>query len=86
METIVFEQAVATGIWTVLFVALFFYVLKRNDKREDNYQKVIENNQKTIASHQKIIENLTVKFCLVEDIQRDISDIKDKLFMNKNRR
>ena len=83
METIVFEQAVATGIWTVLFVALFFYVLKRNDKREDDYQRVIENNQKTIASHQKIIENLTTKFCLVEDIQRDISDIKDKLFMNR---
>ena len=53
-----------------LFVYLFWYTLKRNEAREDKYQKIIDENQ-------KIITNLSDKLDVVEDIKKDIDDIKE---------
>lgn len=53
------------GAWALLFVYMLFYVLKNNGEREKKYQE--------------IIENLTEQFCLVEDVQRDVREIRDIL-------
>lgn len=42
MEHEILRLAASQGIWTVLFVALFFYVLRENSKRESNYQTIIQ--------------------------------------------
>lgn len=50
------------GPFAVLFAWLLFYTLKENSKREINYQN--------------IINKLTDKFDVVEDIKKDVDEIK----------
>lgn len=60
------------GLWAALFTFLLFYVLRENSKREEKYQKVIENNQTVIEKLANIID---VK---IEDIQKTVCEfIKD---------
>lgn len=65
MEEKLIELGAANGIWALLFVALFLYTIYDSRKREANYQK--------------IINDLSDKFGIVEDIQKDVSDIKVEL-------
>ena len=58
-----FEMAAQSGIWSVLFVSLFFYQIKDSKTREEKYQKTI----KTLA------DSLSV----VNDIKEDVQNIKD---------
>jgi hypothetical protein len=60
------------GLFAVLFVALLWYVLQDSRNREKRYCE-------TIAENQKIIINLTEKFCVVDDINKDVQDIKAEL-------
>ena len=48
MEQALIEAATTQGIWVLLFVSLFLYTIKNNeklvekqDKREENYQKLL---------------------------------------------
>lgn len=41
MEAELIKVVTSQGIWAVLSVFLIFYILKAQEKREDNYQKVI---------------------------------------------
>ena len=41
MEIEVLKFAASQGLWAVLFVALLFYVLKENSKREEKFQEII---------------------------------------------
>ncbi len=72
MEKSLLELAAANGIWAALFVFLFIYVLYDSRRREAKYQKAIEQNQ-------SIIKELTAKFGILEDVQKDVSDIKSEL-------
>lgn len=72
MEKSLMELAAANGIWAALFVFLFIYVLYDSRKREGKYQDTIKENQ-------SIIKELSSKFGIVEDIQNDVSYIKDEL-------
>lgn len=70
MENKVMELAMQQGIWAVLFVALLFFVLNENSKREGKYQD--------------IISKLTEKFECIEQglntIKDDVKEVKDKMF------
>ncbi|NMM62377.1 hypothetical protein HBE96_06680 [Clostridium sp. P21] len=70
MENEVFKLALQQGLWAALFVALLFFVLKENSKREEKYQD--------------IISKLTDKFECIEKglngIKEDIKEVKDKIF------
>ena len=72
MEKTLMELAAANGIWAALFVFLFIYVLYDSRRRENKYQKTIEENQ-------SIIKELSSKFGILEDVQKDVSDIKADL-------
>lgn len=72
MEQELFKLAAGNGIWAALFVALFLYTIYDSRHREKNYQIVIHENQ-------EIIKELSQKFGVVEDIQSDVSYIKDEL-------
>lgn len=60
------KMAASQGFFAVLFVALLFYVLRENSKRE--------------ASYQEIIAELSGKLGIVEDIQDDVKEIKNKIY------
>jgi len=72
MEETLMNLASANGIWAALFVFLFLYVLYDSRRREQKYQDTIKENQ-------IIINKLSEKFGIVEEIQKDVSYIKDEL-------
>ena len=41
MDTKIIEIISTQGAWAVLSVTLIFYILKAQEKREENYQKMI---------------------------------------------
>ena len=60
MENKIWELIISQGIFAVLFVLLLFYVLKENGKREERYQKLLEELSKNY-------EGLKDAFCLFKD-------------------
>lgn len=75
MENELLKLASSQGIWAALSVALIFYILKAQEKR-DIKQEEREKN------YQGIIEKLTEKFNIVEDVKKDVEEIKEKLTLN----
>jgi len=65
VESEVIKLATSQGFYAVLFVVLLFYVLRENAKRESQYQKTIDT--------------LAQKLDIVEDIGKDVSEIKVSL-------
>ena len=56
---------VSNGVFAILFVWLFVYQLKDSSKREQKYQQTISE--------------LTQHLSTLEEVRRDITDIKDYL-------
>lgn len=77
MENEFIKLASSQGIWAALSVVLIFYILKAQEKR-DVRQEEREMN------YQNIISKLTDKLNIVEDVKKDVEDIKDFVFKNKN--
>ncbi|AAO37401.1 hypothetical protein DP153_00240 [Clostridium tetani] len=69
MENEVLKLASSQGIWAALSVVLIFYILKAQEEREKNYQD--------------IISKLTDKFNIVEDVKKDVKEIKDYVYKKK---
>lgn len=44
-----FEAALQQGIWAVLYIYLFFRMLRENATREEKYQSMIENLSTNIS-------------------------------------
>lgn len=72
MEQTLLDLAAANGLWAALYVFLFLYVLYDSRNREKKYQITIQENQ-------AIIKELSQKLGIVEDIQRDVVDIREEL-------
>ena len=77
MENEIIKMASSQGMWATLTVGLIFYVLKSQEKR-DVRQEDRENK------YQEIIINITEKLNLVEDVKKDVKDIKEYVF-SKNK-
>ena len=76
MEEKILELASSQGIWTALTVALIFYILKNQEKRDLRQ----EDREK---KYQEIISSLTDKLNLVEDVKKDVEEIKEHVFKNR---
>ena len=61
----VLKMAASQGFFAVLFVVLLFYVLRENAKREEKYQSTINI--------------LAEKFDVVDDIRKDVVEIKENI-------
>ncbi len=72
MEEKIIEMAATQGIWALLSIALIFYIIKTQEKR-DMRQEERERN------YQSIISSLTDRLNVVEDIKEDVAQIKDFL-------
>lgn len=61
MEQEALKLATSQGLWAVLFVALLFWVLKENARRESKYQE--------------LLSNLTERFGLLEDVKEKVDQM-----------
>lgn len=69
MENELSKLASTQGIWAALSVALIFYILKAQEKRDDKQDQREKN-------YQDIISKLTEEFNIVENVKKDVEEIK----------
>lgn len=72
MESEILKAASTQGIWAVLSISLLFYILKAQEKRDLKQ----EDREKR---YQEIIEILSDKLNLIDDIKKDILEIKNSV-------
>ncbi|BDR67951.1 hypothetical protein K144312032_21790 [Clostridium tetani] len=72
METEIMKVAISQGFGYVLFTFLLVYLLKTTQDRENRYNNTIDKNQ-------SIIQDLAVKLNLIEDVKKDVQEIKGKI-------
>lgn len=70
MESELLKLASSQGIWSALSVALIFYILKAQEKRD------VKQEQRE-ANYQSIIKNLTDKLGLLKEVKSDIKEVKE---------
>ena len=61
METEIIKLAASQGIFAVLFVALLFYVLRYNEKREERLMACLEKLTQDVGEIKSDIEELKGK-------------------------
>ena len=74
MEQALIEAATTQGIWVLLFVSLFMYMIKNNEKLAEKQDKREEN-------YQKLLSDMTEKYAVVEDIRNSVDEIQKKVEM-----
>jgi len=72
MHSELLKLATSQGIWATLSIFLILYVLKAQEKR-DIRQEDREKN------YQEILSKLTDKLNIVEDVKKDVEDIKNHI-------
>lgn len=65
METALLDSAIKNGLFAIMFVFLFIYMLKENKEREQKYISTIDK--------------LSDKIGIVEEIREDIIEIKSDI-------
>lgn len=58
MEQEIVKLAANQGLWAVLFVALLFYVLRYNEKREERLMSCLEKLTQDVGCIREDIEDL----------------------------
>lgn len=72
MEQTLIEAATTQGIWVLLFVVLFIYTIKNNEK-------LVERQNAREENYQKLLSEITAKYAVVEDIKDCVEEIKKKV-------
>lgn len=72
MEQEIIKVAISKGLKYALFVFLLIYVLKTTQERENRLNATIDKNQ-------SIIQDLAAKLNVIEDVKKDVQDIKNKI-------
>ena len=74
LEQALIEAATTQGIWVLLFVSLFLYTIKNNEK-------LLEKQDKREENYQKLLSDMTEKYSVVEDIRNSVDEIQKKVEM-----
>ncbi|QUH19524.1 BhlA/UviB family holin-like peptide [Alkaliphilus sp. B6464] len=77
MENEVLKLASTQGVWAALSVALIFYILKAQEKRD------IKQEERE-CNYQQIISNLTNKLSVIEDVKKDVEEVKSYILTQQN--
>lgn len=72
LEQALIEAATTQGIWVLLFVSLFLYTIKNNEK-------LVEKQDQREANYQKLLSDMTEKYAVVEDIRNSVDEIQKKM-------
>lgn len=83
MEHALLESAANQGIWTILYVFLFVWTLRDSKSREQRYEDREDKYQDTISDNQEVIKELSKKFDVVEEIHKDVGEIKVEIERRK---
>ncbi len=75
MEAEILKMALSQGIWAVLSVFLLFYILKAQEKRDEKQEEREKN-------YQEIISKITDKLMIIEEVKKDVEDIKKYIITN----
>jgi len=68
IEEQILNSMIQQGAFAALFVWMLITTQKKNEQREEQYQKVIEKNQQVIEEQAKAFSSLA----------KDLSDVKQK--------
>ena len=71
MEQALIEAATTQGIWVLLFISLFLYTIKNNEK-------LVEKKDQREVNYQKLLSDMTEKYAVVEDIRNSVDEIQKK--------
>ena len=74
LEQVLIEAATTQGIWVLLFISLFLYTIKNNEK-------LVEKQDKREENYQKLLSDMTEKYSVVEDIRNSVDEIQKKVEM-----
>ena len=74
LEQALIEAATTQGIWVLLFVSLFLYTIKNNEK-------LVEKQDQRDVNYQKLLSDMTEKYAVVEDIRNSVDEIQKKVEM-----
>ena len=74
LEQALIEAATTQGIWVLLFVSLFLYTIKNNEK-------LVEKQDKREENYQKLLSDMTEKYAVVENIRNSVDEIQKKVEM-----
>lgn len=74
LEQVLIEAATTQGIWVLLFISLFLYTIKNNEK-------LVEKQDKREENYQKLLSDMTEKYAVVEDIRNSVDEIQKKVEM-----
>ena len=71
-EQALIEAATTQGIWVLLFISLFLYTIKNNEK-------LVEKQDQREINYQKLLSDMTEKYAVVEDIRNSVDEIQKKM-------
>ena len=74
LEQALIEAATTQGIWVLLFISLFLYTIKNNEK-------LVEKQNQREVNYQKLLSDMTEKYAVVEDITNSVDEIQKKVEM-----
>lgn len=74
LEQALIEAATTQGIWVLLFISLFLYTIKNNEK-------LVEKQDQREVNYQKLLSDMTEKYAVVEDIRNSVDEIQKKVEM-----
>lgn len=72
LEQALIEAATTQGIWVLLFISLFLYTIKNNEK-------LVEKQDQREVNYQKLLSDMTEKYAIVEDIRNSVDEIQKKM-------
>ena len=72
LEQALIEAATTQGIWILLFISLFPYTIKNNEK-------LVEKQDQREVHYKKLLSDMTEKYAVVEDIRNSVDEIQKKM-------
>ena len=72
LEQALIEAATTQGILVLLFISLFLYTIKNNEK-------LVEKQDQREVNYQKLLSDMTEKYAVVEDIRNSVDEIQKKM-------
>jgi hypothetical protein len=70
MEEIILSVLEGQGIWTVLFVFLLLYTIKKNDS-------LAQKQETRESEYQVLLSSLSDKYAIVSNISEEIKQLKE---------
>ncbi|HAU86764.1 MAG TPA: hypothetical protein DCW90_15105 [Lachnospiraceae bacterium] len=78
MEDVLLSVTQSQGIWTVLFVFLLLYTIKKNDKLD-------ERQEEREREYQTLLSDLTDKYAVLMNMNKQINNLY-KLLHDSNKK